>query len=115
MMSAFRMWFKSILGLLHTHVALLQLDIQEEKEQLAHLGLLLVALCVCSGLALIMLTIWVGIIFWPYSPFYTAFALTLLYASLALFFFWRIRSSLKRAVPFASTLAELKKSKETLF
>jgi uncharacterized membrane protein YqjE len=106
---------KSVAGLLNTHLMMLQLDFQEEKERFIGLLLSLLALTVFAGMFLITLTLVICTALWSYSPLYTAVGLAVFYASITLFFVCRIRMLLRQAAPFSMTLSELEKNREVFF
>jgi uncharacterized membrane protein YqjE len=113
--SSLKTLIRSVAGLLNTHLMMLQLDFQEEKERLTRLLLSLLGLTLFAGMLLIMLTMVLCIALWPYSPLYTAIGLAVFYACITLFFVCRIRALLKRSAPFSMTLSELEKNREVFF
>ena len=113
--SSLKTLIKSTAGLLNTHLMMLQLDFQEEKEQLVRLLLLLMALALSLGMLIVMLTVIVCITFWHDSPLYTTTGLAIFYACRTLYLGCRIRTFLKRSAPFSLTRSELEKDREAFF
>ena len=103
------------LGLLHSHVELLGLELQEQKNRsLQALALAALAL-LCAWLLLIGLSALVLIALWDDYRLHSIIGLCLLYSLLLLLSLWRLRTLLNSAAnPFSATLSELARDRERL-
>lgn len=103
------------LGLLHAHLDLLGIELQEQKaaglRQLLYAGLLLI-----FGLLLLFaLSALVVLLFWDSYPLEAMGALCLFYGLACLFALWRLRVALRRQhAPFSASLEELARDREQL-
>ncbi|MDM1707706.1 phage holin family protein [Thiopseudomonas alkaliphila] len=103
------------LGLLHDHVELFSIELQEQKERSSQL-LLLIGFALISGLLLIVgLSTWVVIAFWDTHRYWAIGGVCLLYFVIFAASLLRLRNTLKSEhTPFESSLAELKRAREQL-
>lgn len=103
------------LGLLHSHVELLGLELQEQKARsLQTLALAAFAL-LCAWLLLIGLSALVLIALWDDYRLHSIVGLCLLYGLLLLLSLWRLRERLNNSAnPFSATLSELARDREQL-
>jgi uncharacterized membrane protein YqjE len=103
------------LGLLHNHVELLGIELQEQKERsLQTLALAAFAL-LCAWLLLIGLSALLLIALWDDYRLQSIIGLCLLYSLLLLLSLWRLRKRLNDSGnPFSATLNELARDREQL-
>ena len=103
------------LGLLHSHVELLGLELQEQKARsLQTLALAAFAL-LCAWLLLIGLSALVLIALWDDYRLQSIVGLCLLYGLLLLLSLWQLRKRLNNSAnPFSATLNELARDREQL-
>lgn len=103
------------LGLLHSHLELFGLELQEQKERsLQTLALAAFAL-LCAWLLLIGLSALVLIALWDDYRLHSIVGLCLFYSLLLLLSLWRLRKNLNdSANPFSATLRELARDREQL-
>ncbi|HGM8255169.1 phage holin family protein [Pseudomonas aeruginosa] len=105
----------AFLGLLHGHVELFGIELQEQKANTLRLllfaGLALVfALLLLVGLSLLAL-----IVFWDTNRLAAALGLCLFYVIGSLFCGWRLYQSINdESSPFSATLEELANDRERL-
>ncbi|MGG2671131.1 phage holin family protein [Pseudomonas aeruginosa] len=105
----------AFLGLLHGHVELFGIELQEQKANTLRLllfaGLALVfALLLLVGLSLLLL-----IVFWDTNRLAAALGLCLFYVIGSLFCGWRLYQSINdESSPFSATLEELANDRERL-
>ncbi|RPQ98938.1 phage holin family protein [Pseudomonas aeruginosa] len=105
----------AFLGLLHGHVELFGIELQEQKANTLRLllfaGLALVfALLLLLGLSLLVL-----IVFWDTNRLAAALGLCLFYVIGSLFCGWRLYQSINdESSPFSATLEELANDRERL-
>jgi uncharacterized membrane protein YqjE len=103
------------LGLLHSHIELLGLELQEQKvRSLQALALAALAL-LCAWLLLIGLSALVLIALWDDYRLHSIVGLCLFYSLLLLLSLWHLRKRLNSAAnPFSATLSELARDREQL-
>ncbi len=105
----------AFLGLLHGHVELFGIELQEQKANT--LGLLLFAglALVFALLLLVGLSLLVLIVFWDTNRLAAALGLCLFYVIGSLFCGWRLYQSINdESSPFSATLEELANDRERL-
>ncbi|OGA95390.1 MAG: hypothetical protein A3G27_12820 [Betaproteobacteria bacterium RIFCSPLOWO2_12_FULL_66_14] len=112
--SAARM-LATLLGLLHTRLELLVVELEQEEERLKEAVLLGVAAVFCLSFGLLLLTLFVVVAFWDDNRLLALGSLTVLYFALgaAAVLVLRARSK-SRPRPFAATLEEIDKDRERL-
>jgi uncharacterized membrane protein YqjE len=104
-----------VLGLLHTRLDLLVLELEEEKERLKQTLLLAVAGMFCLSFSLLLLTLFVVVAFWDSHRLIALGSLTLLYFVLGVAALMAVRAKARgRPRPFAATLEEISKDRERL-
>lgn len=103
------------LGLLHSHIELLGLELQEQKARsLQALALAALAL-LCAWLLLLGLSALLLIALWDDYRLQSIVGLCLLYSLLLLLSLWRLRTLLNSSAnPFSATLSELARDREQL-
>lgn len=109
MISTIKTIFKSVVGLGGVHIRLLQLDLQEEKERITRLVVLLAAISVSLLLLLVVLSVLIAWFFWHHSPFYTLIGLASFYLFWVVFFGAKLLLTLNKKTSYSS-LSELEKN-----
>lgn len=104
-----------VLGLLHTRLDLLVVELEEEKERLKQAVLLAVAGMFCLSFALLLLTLFVVVAFWDSHRLIALGGLTLLYFLMGVAALLVLRAKARaRPRPFSATLDEISKDRERL-
>ncbi|WP_179401970.1 phage holin family protein [Burkholderia guangdongensis] len=108
-----RRFVGSALGLLHTRLELVGIELAEEKERLMGVLFLGLAAMMLATMALISLTVLIAIAFWDTYRWQSLAAVTALYAVAGLLCALKARASLRTApTVFEATLAEIEKDRE---
>lgn len=103
------------LGLLHSHIELFGLELQQQKTNSLQ-ALALTALALLAGWSLMLsLSALMLVVFWDDYRLQCSIGLCLFYALLMLLSLWRLRQTLNSASnPFSASLAELARDRERL-
>ncbi|HCW0481232.1 TPA: phage holin family protein [Pseudomonas aeruginosa] len=105
----------AFLGLLHGHVELFGIELQEQKANTLRLLLFAGLALVFALLLLIGLSLLVLIVFWDTNRLAAALGLCLFYVIGSLFCGWRLYQSINdESSPFSATLEELANDRERL-
>ncbi len=105
----------AFLGLLHGHVELFGIELQEQKANTLRLLLFAGLALVFALLLLVGLSLLVLIVFWDTNRLAAALGLCLFYVIGSLFCGWRLYQSIKEeSSPFSATLEELANDRELL-
>ncbi|EPJ5552482.1 phage holin family protein [Pseudomonas aeruginosa] len=105
----------AFLGLLHGHVELFGIELQEQKANTLRLLLFAGLALVFALLLLVGLSLLVLIVFWDTNRLAAALGLCLLYVIGSLFCGWRLYQSINdESSPFSATLEELANDRERL-
>lgn len=105
----------AILGLLHGHVELLGIELQEQKTRTVQMLLMAGLALVFALLLLVALSVLVLIIFWDSYRLQAAICLCLFYIGGCLFCAWRLHVLVTdESSPFSATLDELARDRERL-
>ncbi|WP_224015812.1 phage holin family protein [Pseudomonas aeruginosa] len=105
----------AFLGLLHGHVELFGIELQEQKANTLRLLLFAGLALVFALLLLVGLSLLVLIVFWDTNRLAAAFGLCLFYVIGSLFCGWRLYQSINdESSPFSATLEELANDRERL-
>lgn len=105
----------SLISAIQTRLEILSVELQEEKWRLVELLVLTAAAIFFSVVAVVVLTITIVMLVGEEARPYVLLAFSVLYLMAAVISFRGIRDRLKnRPMPFAGTLAELKKDRECL-
>lgn len=105
----------AFLGLLHGHVELFGIELQEQKANTLRLLLFAGLALVFALLLLVGLSLLVLIVFWDTSRLAAALGLCLFYVIGSLFCGWRLYQSINdESSPFSATLEELANDRERL-
>ncbi|AVK07265.1 MULTISPECIES: phage holin family protein [Pseudomonas] len=105
----------AFLGLLHGHVELFGIELQEQKANTLRLLLFAGLALVFALLLLVGLSLLVLILFWDTNRLAAALGLCLFYVSGSLFCGWRLYQSINdESSPFSATLEELANDRERL-
>ncbi|MXP69429.1 phage holin family protein [Pseudomonas aeruginosa] len=105
----------AFLGLLHGHVELFGIELQEQKANTLRLLLLAGLALVFALLLLVGLSLLVLIVFWDTNRLAAALGLCLFYVIGSLFCGWRLYQSINdESSPFSATLEELANDRERL-
>lgn len=105
----------AFLGLLHGHVELLGIELQEQKANTLRLLLFAGLALVFALLLLVGLSLLVLIVFWDTNRLAAALGLCLFYVIGSLFCGWRLYQSINdESSPFSATLEELANDRERL-
>jgi uncharacterized membrane protein YqjE len=105
---------KTVLAIAHNRLELLLVEAQEERWRFFDVLVLAGVVFVLSLMTLIAATTTIIVLCIKADRLDLVVALVLLYLAGAIFSFWRLRVRLKQWIPFAATLAELKKDKACL-
>lgn len=104
-----------VVGVVHTRVQLLALDIEEERRHLLGLLLLILLAAFCLALALTLLTTVLIVLYWDSHRLEVLCALAAGYGLVgALAVLCAVRRVKAKAPPFASSLAELRGDQQQL-
>ena len=105
----------TVLGIAGTRFELLGIEFAEEKERLAALAITGVAAALALFFALLMLTLFCVVWFWDTHRLVAIGGFTVLYFVVGACAVARLRAQLAaHPAPFAGTVAELEKDRETL-
>lgn len=105
----------AFLGLLHGHVELFGIELQEQKANTLRLLLFAGLALVFALLLLVGLSLLVLIVFWDTNRLAAALGLCLFYVIGSLFYGWRLYQSINdESSPFSATLEELANDRERL-
>ncbi|HCG0970320.1 TPA: phage holin family protein [Pseudomonas aeruginosa] len=105
----------AFLGLLHGHVELFGIELQEQKANTLRLLLFAGLALVFALLLLVGLSLLVLIVFWDTNRLAAALGLCLFYVIGSLFCGWRLYQSINNeSSPFSATLEELANDRERL-
>ncbi|WP_446939754.1 phage holin family protein [Pseudomonas aeruginosa] len=105
----------AFLGLLHGHVELFGIELQEQKANTLRLLLFAGLALVFALLLLVGLSLLVLIVFWDTNRLAAALGLCLFYVIGSLFCDWRLYQSINdESSPFSATLEELANDRERL-
>ncbi|QRY82505.1 phage holin family protein [Pseudomonas sp. PDNC002] len=105
----------AILGLLHGHVELLGVELQEQKTRTVQMLLMAGLALVFALLLLVALSVLVLIIFWDSYRLPAAIGLCVFYIGGCLFCAWRLHMLVSdESSPFSATLDELARDRERL-
>lgn len=105
----------AFLGLLHGHVELFGIELQEQKANTLRLLLFAGLALVFALLLLVGLSLLVLIVFWDTNRLAAALGLWLFYVIGSLFCGWRLYQSINdESSPFSATLEELANDRERL-
>lgn len=105
----------AFLGLLHGHVELFGIELQEQKANTLRLLLFAGLALVFALLLLVGLSLLVLIVFWDTNRLAAALGLCLFYVIGSLFCGWRLYQSINdESSPFSATLKELANDRERL-
>ena len=105
----------AFLGLLHGHVELFGIEMQEQKANTLRLLLFAGLALVFALLLLVGLSLLVLIVFWDTNRLAAALGLCLFYVIGSLFCGWRLYQSINdESSPFSATLEELANDRERL-
>ncbi|WP_324002837.1 phage holin family protein [Pseudomonas aeruginosa] len=105
----------AFLGLLHGHVELFGIELQEQKVNTLRLLLFAGLALVFALLLLVGLSLLVLIVFWDTNRLAAALGLCLFYVIGSLFCGWRLYQSINdESSPFSATLEELANDRERL-
>ncbi|MGI1036587.1 phage holin family protein [Pseudomonas aeruginosa] len=105
----------AFLGLLHGHVELFGIELQEQKANTLRLLLFAGLALVFALLLLVGLSLLVLIVFWNTNRLAAALGLCLFYVIGSLFCGWRLYQSINdESSPFSATLEELANDRERL-
>ncbi|MBG6666109.1 phage holin family protein [Pseudomonas aeruginosa] len=105
----------AFLGLLHGHVELFGIELQEQKANTLRLLLFAGLARVFALLLLVGLSLLVLIVFWDTNRLAAALGLCLFYVIGSLFCGWRLYQSINdESSPFSATLEELANDRERL-
>ncbi|HFJ0423419.1 TPA: phage holin family protein [Pseudomonas aeruginosa] len=105
----------AFLGLLHGHVELFGIELQEQKANTLRLLLFAGLALVFALLLLVGLSLLVLIVFWDTNRLAAALGLCLFYVIGSLFCGWRLYQSINdESSPFSTTLEELANDRERL-
>ena len=105
----------AFLGLLHGHVELFGIELQEQKANTLRLLLFAGLALVFALLLLVGLSLLVLIVFWGHQPARSGVGLCLFYVIGSLFCGWRLYQSINdESSPFSATLEELANDRERL-
>ncbi|MGR0053530.1 phage holin family protein [Pseudomonas aeruginosa] len=105
----------AFLGLLHGHVELFGIELQEQKANTLRLLLFAGLALVFALLLLVGLSLLVLIVFWDTNRLAAALGLCLFYVIGSLFCGWRLHQSINdESSPFSATLEELANDRERL-
>ena len=103
----------AFLGLLHGHVELFGIELQEQKANTLRLLLFAGLALVFALLLLVGLSLLVLIVFWDTNRLAAALGLCLFYVIGSLFCGWRLYQSINdESSPFSATLEELANDRE---
>ena len=107
--------FGAAFGLLHGHVELFGIELQEQKANTLRLLLFAGLALVFALLLLVGLSLLVLIVFWDTNRLAAALGLCLFYVIGSLFCGWRLYQSINdESSPFSATLEELANDRERL-
>lgn len=113
--ASFKALGDSLLAAIQTRLELLSVELQEEKWRLIELLVLTAAAIFFSMVAVVVVTVAIVLLVGDEARPYVLLAFCLFYTLVAALSFRGIRDRLKnRPLPFAGTLAELKKDRECL-
>ncbi|ETD45457.1 membrane protein [Pseudomonas aeruginosa VRFPA07] len=105
----------AFLGLLHGHVELFGIELQEQKANTLRLLLFAGLALVFALLLLVGLSLLVLIVFWDTNRLAAALGLCVFYVIGSLFCGWRLYQSINdESSPFSATLEELANDRERL-
>jgi uncharacterized membrane protein YqjE len=105
----------AVLGLLHGHVELLGVELQEQKTRTVQMLLMAGLALVFALLLLVALSVLVLIVFWDSYRLQAAIGLCLFYIGGCLFCAWRLHLLVTdEGSPFSATLDELARDRERL-
>ena len=105
---------RRLLAIAENRVALLSVEVQEERERFLHVVLMAIGLAVFGFLAGITLTGLIVALLWTYSPWATFLALTLLYGGAALGFYFRLKRLFAEWRHIPATMDQLRKDRACL-
>jgi uncharacterized membrane protein YqjE len=109
-----RRLLKTVLAIVHSRLELFLVEAQEERWRLLNVLLLTGIVLILALMTLMAVTLTVVVVCLEAERLDLVIALVLLYLAATIIAFWRLHTRLKSWVPFADTLAELKKDKACL-
>lgn len=104
---------RAVLATLSNRAELLLVELQEERQRVVHVALLVGCLVVTSALTLVLLNLTIVVIFWEHRVA-TLVILFLLHLAASLAGFFQLRRFVHEWQAFPATLGELKKDRECL-
>lgn len=113
LLASVRRVVRSVTDLAHSRVELFLIELKEERIHVVNVLILVAASVVCAGMALLLMTISLVVIFWEQRVL-VILLLTALYAAGALATFLSLRQRLRKHRPFTATLEQFKKDRECL-
>ena len=113
--SSLRQLGATVLGIVHTRLALAGVELEEELRRVVDMLVLALALAVLAGIGLLVLTLTIVVVFWDGYRLVALGGLTVLYLGLAVWCGLRLRDALAARPPmFAATMHELEKDRAAL-
>lgn len=105
----------SLIAIVHTRIDLLALDLEEERERLLSVLVMMLVALFCLGMGVLLLTILVAAAFWDSHRFLALGGLTGIFLAGGAAAFGVARYKLKtKPKLFAASLAELSKDRQQL-
>jgi uncharacterized membrane protein YqjE len=103
-----------LLTVLENRLALLCIEVQEERERLLHAVLVALGVATFGLLAAIALTAAVVVLLWPHSPAAVLLTLSGLYAAAAVYLYRRLAQRLRDWQNLPATFDQLRKDRACL-
>lgn len=103
-----------LLAIGENRLELFLVEVQEERERLVRVILLIIGMAVFGLLGGIALTFGIVVLLWDHSPALALFALTLLYGVIALFLYSRLLAAQRDWQTLPGTLEQLRKDRVCL-
>jgi len=105
---------RRLLDLGANRLALLDIELQEARDETLGALVLILGAAVCALLSITSLTAAIVVVFWRTSPVGVLLGLAVLYGAGAVFVFGRFAARQRRWKMFPETMAELRKDRDCL-
>lgn len=105
----------SLIGIVHIRLDLLSIDLEEERERLMSLLIVMLVGLFCLGVGVVLMTLLIVVAFWDNYRLFVLCALSVTFLTAGIAAWWFVTRQLKtKPRLFASSLNELAKDRQQL-